>query len=207
MTNQAAGPSFEQTILKTAEALFLEKGYALTSTTEIAKNAGCNQALVHYYFRTKEKLFEAIFEKKAKLFFSALLKIDDSDIPFREKLKRKIETHFDILKANPKLPFLLLNEFTTNPGRLRTLKEKLGELPVQVFEVLDKELQQEAGQGRIRPLSVMDLAITMVSLNVVVFLARPMLDGLGVITEEDYNHWLEFRKRENTRIILGSLNL
>jgi len=58
----------EQLIVETAERLFLEKGFAMTSTTEIAKEIGCNQALVHYYFRTKAKLFEAIFEKKIKLF-------------------------------------------------------------------------------------------------------------------------------------------
>ena len=53
-------------ISKAAEKLFLEKGFASTSTTEIAKEAGCNQALVHYYYRKKDLLFTAIFEKKMK---------------------------------------------------------------------------------------------------------------------------------------------
>jgi len=79
----------EQMILETAERLFLRKGYAMTSTTEIAREVGCNQALVHYYFRTKDRLFEAIFEKKVRLFVSTLLQVTHEEVPFEEKLKRR----------------------------------------------------------------------------------------------------------------------
>lgn len=65
---QTREQSMESIILETAERLFLDKGFALTSTTEIAREAGCNQALVHYYFRTKEQLFIRIFEEKIKIF-------------------------------------------------------------------------------------------------------------------------------------------
>ena len=64
--------STEQLILEAAEKLFLEKGFAMTSTTEIARVAGCNQALVHYYFRTKENLFQSIFENKFRMLISTL---------------------------------------------------------------------------------------------------------------------------------------
>ena len=66
----------EQAILRAAERLFLDKGFALTSTTEIAREAGCNQALVHYYFRTKENLFEKIFEQKIRMLISNIFSID-----------------------------------------------------------------------------------------------------------------------------------
>jgi len=66
----------ELAILEAAEKLFSEKGYGLTSTVEIARKAGCNQSLVHYYFRTKSNLFETIFEKKVELFFSTFTSID-----------------------------------------------------------------------------------------------------------------------------------
>ena len=64
--------SMESIILETAERLFLEKGFAMTSTTEIAKEVGCNQALVHYYYRTKENLFNVIFEQKFNGFFQGI---------------------------------------------------------------------------------------------------------------------------------------
>jgi TetR/AcrR family transcriptional regulator len=74
MPEQTQENTFEQAILEAAEKLFLEKGFAMTSTTEIAREAGCNQALVHYYFRTKAKLFDSVFEKKAVCFFPPFCK-------------------------------------------------------------------------------------------------------------------------------------
>ena len=74
--------NMEEAILDAATRLFLQKGFKATSTTEIAREAGCNQALVHYYFRTKERLFEAIFQQKIKFFVGALLDIGEEDLPF-----------------------------------------------------------------------------------------------------------------------------
>ena len=92
----------EEAILEAAERLFLEKGFTSTSTTEIAKAAGCNQALVHYYFRKKDLLFTAIFEKKMRGFVSELLQISEEEIPFeemsREELLKKIDEFYDLIK-------------------------------------------------------------------------------------------------------------
>ena len=103
--------NLEQLILETAEKLFLDKGFAMTSTTEIAKKAGCNQALVHYYFRTKENLFQSIFERKIKLLISTFIEGVNPDMTFEERLKHKIESHFEMVRANPKLPFLVVLQF------------------------------------------------------------------------------------------------
>lgn len=205
MPEQPQENTFEQAILEAAEKLFLEKGFAMTSTTEIAKEAGCNQALVHYYFRTKGKLFDSVFEKKARLFFSAFLQIDESGLPFEERLKRKIETHFDMLKDNPQLPFLIINELVTNPKRLKLLKDNLHGLPQAVFNKLEAELQLEIEKGNIRPISVFDLAISMVSLNAFMFLAKPVFQTLTNLTEEEFDQFIEHRKQENVRMILNSL--
>lgn len=82
---QTREQSMESIILETAERLFLDKGFALTSTTEIAREAGCNQALVHYYFRTKEQLFIRIFEEKIKIFAGAFFSIDEKPGNFPRK--------------------------------------------------------------------------------------------------------------------------
>ena len=84
--------SMEQVILETAERLFLEKGFTATSTTQIAKAVGCNQALVHYYFRTKDNLFNTIFEQKFKMLFENLYASQNfGNIPFPEKVKHAVE--------------------------------------------------------------------------------------------------------------------
>lgn len=195
----------EQAILETAESLFLEKGYSMTSTTEIARIVGCNQALVHYYFRTKDRLFEAVFEKNANRFVSTFLQKMEENISFEEKVRRKIETHYDMLKANPKLPFLFFNELNTNPQRLNLLKEKIGDLPKSFFLQLETELNVEIAKGTIRPMTAMDLMLTILSLNLVLFLASPVLKVITGMTETEFKNLVENRKRENVTVILKSL--
>ncbi len=124
--------NMEEAILNAAKKLFLEKGFRGTSTTEIAKEVGCNQALVHYYFRTKDRLFEAIFNKKIKFFIEALLKVDSEDLPYEEKLAKKIESHFEAIREDPRLPLFFFNELSTNPTRIHEMRERLGELPLTI---------------------------------------------------------------------------
>ena len=195
----------EQSILETAERLFLEKGFAMTSTTEIAKEVGCNQAMVHYYFRTKERLFEAIFEKKIKEFIGPFLQDYNDDIPFEERLKQLIEGHFDLIKENPKIPFLFFNELLTNPSRLESLKNKISELPQSILFKIGKDLQAEIEKGTIRPINTIDLLISILSLNVTIFLITPIIKNIGDVSETEYNKIIENRKRENVLIIMRSL--
>lgn len=195
----------EQAILEAAEKLFLEKGFALTSTTEIARVAGCNQALVHYYFRTKEKLFNSLFEKKARMFATGLFHVDQPGVPFEEKLKKMIEAHFDMLQANPGLPFLVFNELLTNPERLKKLRENILDLPKYVFLPFKAELEAEIAKGNIRPITIYDLVISMVSLNAMLFLVSPILKIMADLNDEDIIKLIESRRQENVLIILRSL--
>ena len=139
--------STENAILEAAEELFFSKGFTGTSTTEIAKTAGCNQALVHYYFRTKDRLFEAIFAKKVKMFASELVQISSEDISFEEKLRKKVASHFQMLQQNPRLPFLFFTELNSNPERLAAMKAKIAVLPRKAIKVFQSELQQEINKG------------------------------------------------------------
>jgi AcrR family transcriptional regulator len=195
----------EQAILEAAEQLFLEKGFALTTTTEIARVAGCNQALVHYYFRTKEKLFTSVFEKKARMFVSSLFQAEKEDSTFEEKLRQKIEVHFEMLRSNPRLPFLFFNELITNPDRLQELKKNLFDLPTAIFLPLKNGLEAEIAKGTIRQMTVYDLLITMLSLNVILFLASPIFKILANFSDEEFEKLIEHRKQENVTVILNSL--
>ena len=195
----------EQMILETAEKLFLMKGFAMTSTVEIAREAGCNQALVHYYYRSKEKLFETIFEKKVKIFISTFFSEHDANLSFEEKLANKIEAHFDILYANPQMPFLILNEVITNPKRLESLKDKIKPFAMTVLMPFQRDLDMEIAKGNIRQTNLIDLLLSILALNVVMFLTKPVIKNIGEIDEEEFNQILIRRKHENVRIILSSL--
>ncbi|NLU39979.1 MAG: TetR/AcrR family transcriptional regulator [Bacteroidales bacterium] len=197
--------STEQQIIEVAEKLFMEKGFALTSTTEIARKVGCNQALVHYYFRTKEKLFESIFERKAQLMLSAILKMDDPTQPFEERLRKLVENHFDIMVENPQLPFLFLNELLTNPKRLELLTQKFQMLPLTLMERFANDLQNEIDKGRIRNVTPISILLTVLSLNLTPFIIRPIFQKMTNTSDELFNVIIQQRKQENILILMRSL--
>ena len=107
--------NLENEILMAAEDLFLEKGFAGTSTTDIARRVGCNQALVHYYFRTKENLFLRVFNGKVETILTTLQKpLLEQGAEFTDKLRSTIGAYFDFLTANSRLPFFVINELLCN---------------------------------------------------------------------------------------------
>jgi len=197
--------SMEQKIQQAAERLFLEKGFALTSTGEIAKEAGCNQALVHYYFRTKDRLFEVIFQKKITVFITDFMQIGGEPISFEEKLRRKIEAHFDMLDANRQLPFLFLNELITNPARIASVKENFGALPAVAFRQFAEELAVEIAKGTVRNISPLDIVLSVFSLNIVVFLMRPVFAEVFGMDETAFRELADRRRKENVAMVLASL--
>jgi AcrR family transcriptional regulator len=107
----------ERIILEVAEKLFIEKGLTGTRTTEISSEAGVNHALLHYYFRTKENLFEKIFEQKAGLLLGSFSFALDDDTPFLDKLKNAVESHFEILRQAPKMPLFIIREIVLDKDR------------------------------------------------------------------------------------------
>jgi len=198
--------SMESIILETAEKLFLEKGFAMTSTTEIAKEVGCNQALVHYYFRTKENLFNVIFEKKFKEFFQSIFELDNlNELSFTDKLKHIIESHYEMVRANSKIPYLIINEFSRKPEQVKELKEKLKFIPGGLFRKFNDELDSEIAAGRIRKIRMLDLILSVVSLNVSLFLLMPIASEIFEMTEIQKQMVIENRKSEHVIMILNSL--
>lgn len=192
-------------ILVAAEKLFLDKGYASTSMSDIAKEAKCNQALLHYYFRTKEKLFELVFEKKINLLFSIFIEIGTKEITFFEKVKRIVEAHFDFISSNRKVPAFIINEITTNPDRIKMMKNRIGELPKSIFAGLEKELSVEINNGRIREISLIDLFYLIVSVNIMMFLISPIFKGVTGYNDEQMNQLFLKRKEENVKVVLNSI--
>lgn len=195
----------EQSILEAAESLFLDKGYAKTSTTEIARVAGCNQALVHYYYRSKENLFRQIFEKKVKMFVASLLQVSEENLSFEENLIKRISSHFDMLKANRKFPALLFNEVTTNADLLHKLVEKIGHLPFAVMKQLQEELDAEYEKGCIAKTDARTLLYLIFSINVMAFMSAPLVKLLVNASDEMFEKLLEKRKAGNIRLIMKIL--
>ncbi len=202
---KADDKNMEYQILEAAEKLFLEQGFAKTTTGQIAKLAGCNQALVHYYYRTKDNLFDKIFEEKIKLVVTNLMTVNKSDISIEERIPQMISMHFDFLKQNPNLLMFVLNEITSNPERVHFLVNKLQNYPKSVLDTLDTDLKKEIEKGNIRPITSTDLLLTIVSLNIAPFIILPTLQKALSLPDTAFQDLLEHRKQEVIDTVLARL--
>lgn len=203
--DKKAEVNMEQRILEVAEGLFLENGFAQTSTTDIARKAGCNHALLHYYYRTKENLFQKIFESKVGLFIEAFAAPYLPDETFENRLRRSIEAHFDVLIKNPRLPMLILSDMANKPERVNLAKEALGSFPQELFARLDKELEVEIAKGTVRPMKGRDLVMNILSLNIFTFISLPLFAAINDMPEDQFPEFLEYRKRVIADTILQSI--
>lgn len=192
-------------ILECAERLFIEKGFNLTSTTAIAKAAGCTQALIHYYFRTKENLFQTIFSKKLTLFIDTVAMTEDESLPFTEMLELRINRLFDLLVENPKLPVLMFNEFIVNQNQRDTMQRLFLTSCSESMHKLGKKLTEQVALGKIRETTVSDLTLNIFSLVVSFFVYLPFLEETGVVTDDNRREFLEHRKKEIIATVIKSL--
>ena len=196
----------EQLILEVAEKLFIEKGYTGTRTAEIANEAGVNQALLHYYFRTKENLFNQIFEQKATQLLECFSMSVDNDSAFFEELKAGIEAHFEILSKSPGLPLFILREVVSDKNRKDFIMKNLLPTGMELYKKLKVAIRREARRGRIRPVRTFDLLFNVVSLNVFAFVAAQLLfDTNAEEDQKNMRKFLEERKRNNIKLIINSL--
>jgi AcrR family transcriptional regulator len=206
MAEEKINQPTEQAILEAAEKLFLEKGFEATSTTQIAKEVGCNQALIHYYFRTKDNLFNTIFEQKFRLFFQQLFNIEGvKSMGFEDKIRHLISSHFALLEHNPQIPLLIIRELSRKPEQVALLREKLRELPEQLFAALNDDLQAEIKAGRVRPVSLIDIMIPAISMNVALFVMMPVVEQVMQMDEEQKKNLIEHRRNANVDFILHSI--
>jgi AcrR family transcriptional regulator len=206
-TKSASASDTEAQILEAAHRVFLRRGTAGARTQEIADEAGVNKALLHYYFRTKERLAEAVFLRAAQTLFPQMLQALASDLPLRDKLQQAIDAELGILEANPYLPGYIISEFQYRPEHFRTLLADA--LPVEavrraVFEKVQTQLDAEAEAGRLRPTRAEDLIVALMAQLVFPFAAAPMLETLLGLDDEARRAMTERRRTELADAILRS---
>ena len=198
--------SKEQAILEAAEHEFLEKGFEAAKTTKIASLAGVTHAMLHYYFRTKEHLFDLVFEKKTRLLKESLFSsFDNPDMPFQEKIRSGMEAHFEIVRANPSLPRFVLNELIYRPKRLALLENRIKKISSSVIGKISMEIEREVKKGAIDPIDPITLMVDIASLNIFAFAVLPLLRTFAFGAYESEDAFLEARKKENIEIIIRRL--
>ncbi len=196
----------EQFILQCAEEVFLERGFDGAKTTEIAKRAGVNHAMIHYYFRTKRNLFDMVFKSKVELFATSFSDTMTQDLPLFEKLEQAIEHHFDFLAKNPRLPFFIYSEIVNSDEYKHVFIDAVIEKMIETIHELEDALADEHAKGTIRKMKATELLMNIMAVNVTTFLAYPLLQVL-VARPEDEEEIIEQRKKSNVEFVLNSLKL
>lgn len=198
----------EALILQAAEREFLEKGYSGAKTTAIAQAAGVTHAMLHYYFRTKEKLFEKIvadkMDKLKRVMFGV---IGNPDLPLRERLKQGVEQHFDFIAENPHLPRFIFNELHEHPERIDQVKNSIATIAAKAIATLQNEIDLKAAKGECNQVDARMLILDIASLNLFPFVAAPLISSSFGKLFEGRDEFLEMRKKENVRTVLGKLGL
>lgn len=199
--------TMEVRIREVAQQLFFRQGYAATSTTQIAKEAGCTQALVHYYYRTKENLFRQIFLEQVEAALNVVGRSLVSEMSFEDFLRSAISMYFDALQKNPRLPFFVLEELVSNPERRKYLRENFVKRPsyVMLYMQFDARVKAEQQAGRLAKTDAFDIMMSIASLTVFTFLSLPMYQDMLSRSDEQVREYIAHRKAEVTRLVLQGI--
>lgn len=199
-------PDTESRILIAAEQEFMTKGYAGARTTSIAEAAGVTHAMLHYYFRTKDKLFERIIAEKTALLKELMLgSIDSSDLPLDTLITTLISRHIDFIAANPGLPRFMVVEVFGNSERLAVMRDELIKYAPDFIANLQRRIDADASRGICRQVDAVMLLIDIVSLNLFSFMSAPLFNAIlgdGFVGSPEF---VELRKKENIETIMRKL--
>lgn len=180
--------SAEERIKEAARIVFTKKGYAATKTRDIAEQAGLNLALLNYYFRSKEKLFEIIMREKVQQLFTFISPvITDTTTSLEEKMESLIGKYIDMLLKDPGLPLFVLGEIQNNP-------EKFGKSVQLDTMVMKSDFMRQLVEKKpgVNPFQIL---VTLLGMLVFPFITKPVFKATGVLTEKTFTQLMEERKK------------
>lgn len=194
--------STEAKIFEAAHKIFVKKGMDGTKMQEIADEAGINKALLHYYYRSKEKLYEMVARGVIRVAMPRLRAILEGDLPLEEKLDNLVEKYIDLLRANPFMPLFLVNELNRHPENFQKLILPK-ELPRP--DAFFKQVEQAVAEGKIRPIDPRHLVANVLAMCIFPVLAKPILQLFLGMDERVYKKFMDERKAEVKAFIFHSL--
>jgi AcrR family transcriptional regulator len=192
----------EEQILEAAKNIFQEQGFAGARMQQIADMAGINKSMLHYYFRSKDKLFQKVFQESVRQFFPVIFKVLNSDLALVPKIEKLVATYYDIFREQPHLPRFVIHEMNQHPRRFKEFVEEAGvEMPAKFI----KQIKAEIEAGEMRAIQPQEFIINSIALCVFPVIARPMVETVFQMNEEQYRLFLEKRKKELPTFILNAV--
>jgi TetR/AcrR family transcriptional regulator len=207
---EAPDGATEQRILEAARRIFMRKGTAGARMQEIAAEAGVNQALLHYYFRSKDRLSAAVFAQFAQRIFPVLIQTLGSEMTIEQKIDTFVALYLDNLQKNPFLPAYLIAELHHHPERVEQLLASVaGGAPDVVmrplFARLQAQIDERARAGEMRRIPAEQFIANLMSLCIFPFAARRMLGIVFAMDDAAFAAFIERRKAELPVFIRAAL--
>lgn len=201
----------EHRILDAAHAVFIRRGTAGARMQEIAKEAGVNQALLHYYFRSKEQLARSAFERAATQLLPAVIDVMGSDDELERKVARVIALELEHLSRAPYVPGYIISEVTYHPERANQLIVAMthgltpDKIRSRIFSTVARQIDERVAAGRMRPIAPASFMVNLISLCIFPFAARPMLQAMLGLDQAGFARFIGHRRDDLTSFFLGAL--
>lgn len=199
---EPAKATTEELILEAAQAVFLEKGLAGARMQEIADRAGINKALLHYYFRSKEKLSELIINRAVGALLPRMVAALETEADLFEKIRRLAGEYVTFVSKNSFLPLFIVNEVNRNPQFFFKMAVQHEKPHLDKFR---QQVEEAVTQGRIRPISSAQLLMNMMSMVIFPFLGKPIFAVALGLSEEEYGQEMERRRTEVAEFVIRAI--
>ncbi len=185
--------STEEKIKAAAKRLFTLNGFAATRTRDIAEEAGINLALLNYYFRSKQKLYDIIMIENFRQFIEGVkVNFFDEKTGIAEKIEKVVIAYIDFLTVNPYLPLFILNQIQGNPSKIAAqINEEVS--PMRSYFI--RQLQEAAKEGKIAAIDPFHFVANLVGLTVFPFIGKPLLQRVTKVDDEQFQAFMQERKK------------
>lgn len=193
----------EKQIIDAARSVFHRSGFDGARMQEIADEAGINKAMLHYYFRNKDKLFEAVFREAFFKNMAPIMQILVSSDSIEKKVPLLVDQYLDTMLANPHVPAFVLHELNRNPGRLIALVSNSNLLRTSKFV---RQLEEGMQRGEYRTADPRQLLMHLLSMIVFPFIARPMLSIAFEMDDASFRLFIEQRRIEIPNAFFRMIN-
>lgn len=193
----------EEVIFESATEVFIERGMDGARMQDIANHAGINKSLLHYYYRTKDQLFNAVFEKIAGQMFKKFAPVFDENLTLEEKLRFFFREHITFLQKNPRLPAFLINELHRNPDRIKRIIQGID--INKIWTTLEAQHKDDLIKYNITRESIPQLMTSIAAMSVFPFIAKPIVGSLMEKMGYDFDKYIEERKTYAADFVIKAL--
>ncbi len=194
----------ESLVLEAAKRIFQRKGMTGARMQEIADEAGINKAMLHYYYRNKQLLFEAVFKNAFSLLAPQLNAVLNDDSSIEDKIRNFTANYITFIVKHPYLPNFIIQELNRNPEFILKIQRNNGFPDIKKFK---NQVKHEIEKGILKPIKGEQLFINILALNIFPFVGAPLIKGIVNVDNKAFNVLMEERKTEVADFIINSIKM